>query len=313
MRYLVIIGWLSCITTVSAQTDPPKKEQKLFLTGYIKLLNTIAIPADDEEWLFDNFIHHRLNLRWYLADNLTLRVEARIRFFFGESNQVNPQFAQLVNNSLDYFELGGEIVKGNSYLLNSFVDRAFLDWYRGKWQVVVGKQRINWSKSYVWNPNDIFNAYSFFDFDYEERRGTDAVLVKYDLSMNSSLEVASNVDESIDLTTMAAKYNFSKLGYDVQLLVGKYQTDIVTSLGWAGQLGEAGFKGEISHFHPYLADSTATLMADISWDYYFASTLSLRLEAIFNSNPRDPQNDLFFLQPVTAKQLTFNRFCQPYR
>ena len=34
-----------------------------------------------------------------------------------------------------------------------------------------GRQRINWGQTFVWNVNDVFNAYSYFDFDYKERPG----------------------------------------------------------------------------------------------------------------------------------------------
>lgn len=320
VRRWVIVGWWlgSCATVSVAQDDStelvtddrlPRQEQKISLTGYVKLLNTVAIPASDDPWLFDNFIHHRLNFRWYLSDHLTIKVEARARFFFGQSNQVNPQFAEQVNTSLDYLVLGGEVVKSSSYLLNAFIDRASLDWYQGRWQVIVGKQRINWSKSYVWNPNDIFNAYSFFDFDYEERRGTDAILVKYNTGISSSLEVASNVEGDVDLVTIAAKYNLSQAGYDFQFLGGKYQTDVMAGVGWAGQIKGAGFKGEISYFYPYqFGNVQSTLVADVSANYYFSSTLNVRLEAIYNSHPRKPPGNLFFLQPVTAKELTFNHY-----
>lgn len=296
--------------STTLMTDGPRRqEQKISLTGYVKLLNTVAIPTGNAPWLFDNFVHHRLNLRWYLSDHLTIKAEARTRFFFGESNQVNPQFAQQVNTSLDYLVLGGEVAKGDSYLLNAFIDRASLDWYQGRWQIIFGKQRINWSKSYVWNPNDIFNAYSFFDFDYEERRGTDAILIKYNTGNSSSLEVASNVEGDVDLITIAAKYNLNQAGYDFQFLGGKYQTDVMAGVGWAGQIRGAGFKGEVSYFYPYQFDNVqSTLVADVSADYYFSSTLNVRLEAIYNSHPRKPPGNLFFLQPVTAKELTFNHY-----
>ena len=318
-QWILTVWWLgSCATGSVAQNDStqrmtddraPRQEQKIGLSGYVKLLNTVTIPTWDAPWVFDNFIHHRLNFRWYLSDQLTMKVEARTRFFFGESNQVNPQFAEQVNTSLDYLVLGGEVVKGDSYLLNAFIDRAYLDWYQGRWQIIVGKQRINWSKSYVWNPNDIFNAYSFFDFDYEERRGTDAILVKCNTGINSSVEVASNVEKTLDLVTIAAKYNLSRAGYDFQLLGGKYQTDVMAGVGWAGQIKGAGFKGEVSYFYPYKFDDIQnTLVADVSADYYFSSTLNARLEAIYNSNPRMPRDNLFFLQPVTAKGLTFNHY-----
>ncbi len=285
------------------------KEKKVIITGYLKDLNTISIPTFNGNWGFDNFIHNRINLKWYAHKTTVVKIEARTRFFFGESVKNNPQFPEIVNTSLDYFKLGGEVAKSKSYLLNSFIDRANIDWNYKKWQIILGKQRINWSKSYVWNPNDIFNAYSFFDFDYEERRGTDAALVKYNINNISSFEIASNIDSTFDKTTMAAKYNINKYQYDFQFLGGKYKTDIVAGAGWAGQIKGAGFKGEASYFQPYLADTiSGTFIAAASFDYAFANTLNLRLEGIYNSNPQKPKSALFFLQPVTASQLTFNHY-----
>ncbi|MCK7542259.1 MAG: hypothetical protein MZV63_70990 [Marinilabiliales bacterium] len=64
-----------------------------------------------------------------------------------------------------------------SHVLNTFIDRASVDFTAGTLQVSAGRQRINWSQALVWNPNDIFNTYSSFDFDYMERPGSDAVRV----------------------------------------------------------------------------------------------------------------------------------------
>jgi hypothetical protein len=69
----------------------------------------------------------------------------------------------------------------------AFDDRsAYLDYTAGKWQFRVGRQRINWGVNLVWNPNDVFNSFSYFDFDYEERPGSDAVRVQYYTGTTSS-------------------------------------------------------------------------------------------------------------------------------
>ncbi len=66
-------------------------------------------------------------------------------------------------------DMSWNIVEKQSFLLNTTIDRLWFDLHFNKFQVTVGRQRINWGQTFVWNPNDIFNAYSFFDFDYVER------------------------------------------------------------------------------------------------------------------------------------------------
>lgn len=298
-------------TLLFAQTDTtaPPEVQRVFLHGYVKSLNTVAIPTLNGYWTFDHLIHNRLNFKWNVSENLTLKIEARNRLFFGESIKNNPQFAALVSQSLDYLKLGGTLVQGKSYLLNAFIDRANLDWSKDKWQVVIGKQRINWGRSFVWNPNDIFNAYSFFDFDYEERRGTDALLVKRRLNHSTTLEFAGNLEKDFDHSTLATKYSISKWAYDFQFIAGKYRTDLMAGAGWAGQVGGAGFKGELSYFRPQrVGTGRENFVGDISLDYTLPNTLNLKIEALLNARPQRPTNDFFLIEPVTAKHLTYNYF-----
>ncbi len=283
----------------------------------MKSLNTIILPNGSDTWLFDNLLHNRLAAKWYASKNLTVNVEARTRLFYGESVQSNPLFINQATASLDYIVLGGNLIKAKSVLLHSVIDRAYLDWSEGAWNVRVGKQRINWSKTFVWNPNDIFNAYSFFDFDYEERPGTDAVLLRREFqsseNKSSTLEFAASVNGSIasnlDSTTFAAMYRFDVEEYDIQVLAGKMRTDAVVGLGWAGQIFGAGFKGEASYFYPFASGAKSTFIGNLALDYDLPSTLNFRLEAIFNSNPTRAVNGnafAFITRPVSAKALTFN-------
>lgn len=295
--------------TVAALAATPK----LTLKGYVKLLNTVAIPPGSGAWTYDNLIHNRLNFRWYASEHLTVAVEGRTRFFYGQSLQNNPGFADQATTAPGYTTLGGRLIERRSFLLHAVADRAYVDWTRGKWQVTAGKQRVNWAKSYVWNPNDIFNAYSFFDFDYEERPGTDAVAVRYFTGALSSVEVVAGAERGSGQTTVAGLYKFSYGSYDFQLLAGKRQHDLVVGGGWAGQLRAAGFKGEVTYFQPYrrLSDDpshTGALLADVSLDYTLPNTLNFRLETLYNSHPVGGNALTYFAQPVTARTLINNHF-----
>ena len=72
-------------------------------------------------------------------------------------------------------------------------DRANVKWTLDKFELTVGRQRINWGQNLIWNPNDIFNAYNFFDFNYVERPGSDAVLMELFTGDFSSVQLAGKL------------------------------------------------------------------------------------------------------------------------
>ena len=75
-----------------------------------------------------------------------------------------------------------------------------------------------------------------------ERPGSDALRIQYYGKGNTSTELAIN--ENIQ----AGLYKFNSWDYDFQTLLAKYYNDYVLGFGWAGQIKEAGFKGEFSYF-----------------------------------------------------------------
>ncbi|MEZ4983057.1 MAG: hypothetical protein R2769_16025 [Saprospiraceae bacterium] len=79
----------------------------------------------------------------------------------------------------DYFDLSIEGADQMGVAAQMMLDRLFVQYTYKQFEARLGRQRINWGISTIWNPNDIFNAYNFSDFDYEERPGSDAMLLKY--------------------------------------------------------------------------------------------------------------------------------------
>jgi hypothetical protein len=100
----------------------------------------------------------------------------------------------------------------------------------------------------AWNPNDVFNAYNMFDFDYEERSGVDGLRVHYQKTEMSAIEFAATKGENWKQLNGAIKYNFNQSTYDWQLIAGIQEQRLTLGIGWQGSIGETGFKGEAQYF-----------------------------------------------------------------
>jgi len=282
------IGLIFCFLSSINLGAQEENQRKWELRGYVSDMITFDWTRDTLQ--LDNLIHNRLNFKWFPADFINIKIDLRTRLFLGHSISSLPSFGQIIDSQNDYFNLSLQFPEKKEWLLHTMVDRAYIEWYKNDWEIRLGRQRINWGVNLVWNPNDLFNAYSFYDFDYVERPGSDALLVKKYIGATSSLEFAMNTAANFDDIIMAAKYSWNKRSYDFQVIGAKAKTDMVVGLAWQGNIKGAGFKGELSFFYPYLNNidsNNALLMAVISGDYAFKSSLYLHTGLLFNSNGSD--------------------------
>lgn len=317
-KTILLISILLTVLSASSQSN-------LVLNGYVKGLGmyykpTTSIPfneTDSLDFLYLNQIHNRLNFRWYASNELTFAVEARNRLFFGQMIREFPEYEESIDDDNGFLNMGTVLISGDSWFLHSMLDRAYMDYTKGDWQVRVGRQRINWGINLVWNPNDIFNTFSYFEFDYEERPGTDAVKVQYYTGVTSSAQLVYKIGRSPDETAIAGMYRFSQFNYDFQFLSGWAGKDFVLGGGWAGDIKGGGFRGEFSYFVPLQKDngSEEAFVASISGDYTLANSIYLHTGILYNSNgvlgPAGGRT--FFDTNLSAKMLSsgmFNLFGQ---
>jgi hypothetical protein len=263
-----------------------KKPSKVSFNGYVKDMQTIMIHNIDQDWITSNLIHNRLNFNWNISNSFTFCMEERNRFIWGQLDSISPKYKDLIASDNGLVNMSWNIFYGKSYVLNTTVDRLWLDYTRDKFEITLGRQRLNWSQTFVWNPNDIFNTYSYFDFDYEEKPGSDALRLQYFTSPSSKAEIAVKVNKDKKVTA-AGLYRFNKWKYDFQGLAGIYnQSDIVLGLGWAGQIAKGGFKGEMSWFRPIkrYSDTTNVFLISVEYDYTFRNSIFIQFEGFYNSN-----------------------------
>ena len=286
-RLLLLILSFLTLHTVQAQDEEPGKVE---LGGYVKYLQTTTFyDAPPLAATPTNLFHNRLNFKWYPSAHWSVAVEARNRLFYGEEVKLanmlyGSSYGEMINQNTGLFDLSLLWLDQPSVVLHSTLDRAYVNWSRNKWDIRLGRQRINWGINLAWNPNDLFNAFNFLDFDYEERPGSDAVRVSYATGLMSNVEVAFAPARDFSQSVGAAMYKFNVKGYDLQFLGGYARGDLTLGAGWAGNIGKAGFKGEATWFEPtrHSPDSAGALSMSVAIDYLLSNGLYVSGAVLYN-------------------------------
>lgn len=296
--FLLLLGFQSA----SAQ----KSDFKVELGGYLKELGQVSVSNDFVTARYDNIIHHRIESDWTLSDHFGFQADMRTRLLSGYTIHNTPGIKRRYEQDDNYFDLSWVWFKSDYSLMHSNIDRLHLSYINGPWEVHAGRQRINWGRTYVWNPNDLFNNYAFLDFDYEERPGVDALSTQYNWSYASSVELGYRIADRWDQSVLAGMVRTSWGSYDIQFTGGHYLDKLTLGAGWAGYLGDAGFKGEISYFHPEnnFFEQTGHFTATTGLDYMLSNGVYLQGELLYNGgyNPAgNPLNTL--VQPPSADNL----------
>jgi hypothetical protein len=291
--------------------DGPKKLQ---FSGFLQSLNSVYVEDVKAQWLTMGTVQNRLNLKWFPHQNWTLSASARNLFSYGQMiYSYYPFYSDLLVNDEGLVNMTWPIAKDSSYLLYTNIDRANIQFVKNNLDVKIGRQRINWGINMVWNPNDIFNTFNFYDFDYIERPGCDAVRLQYYTGIVSSVEFAFKIDKDEEITS-AAMYRFNKWNYDFQLMGGVYRDDIVAGLGWSGYIKNAGFTGEGSYFidRKNISDTTGIFVFSAGANYTFRNSIFLHGSLLYNSNgttgPAGWGSALFVVQDVTPKTFSLAKY-----
>lgn len=283
-----------------------KEPSPLHYSGYVKSLQTFLNPNDLNLLQTLNFIHHRINIRYDFGKRLSLNIGNRNRFFTGSLVQFNPGFGtQLTAESDDYLKLSTAWVNKAGFVAHSTLDRFFLRYNYEKWEITLGRQRINWGINNLWNPNDLYNTFNFTDFDYEERPGSDAFRIKYYTGNFSSIEVAAKMAKSIDSTVVGMMYKFNWSNYDFQVLSAYYFSDIAFGIGWAGNLGDLGFKGEATTFTPVRStDQRMQITTTAGIEYIGKDNLVAGMSILYSSSASTNASLIQLINnEITAKNL----------
>ncbi|MBK7711290.1 MAG: hypothetical protein IPN67_09555 [Bacteroidales bacterium] len=300
---LLVLGFGSALSQ--------EKPRFLTLNGYLSTMQSAMFNSLSGPFINDNLIHNRLNLKGYVNENITFGAEFRNRLFTGDMVRSVPDYDDMIADDQGWADLSWNILNKQSFFLNTTIDRLWADFNYGKFQARIGRQRINWGQTLVWNPNDIFNTYSFFDFDYIERPGSDAIRLQYFPGYSSAVEFAIKADHENNVTA-SALYRFNKWGYDIQFLAGYVDSeDLMAGAGWSGSFGSVSFRGEAAWFQPYdnFSGAAGTGIFTFGFDKTFKNNSMAQAQLMICSNPADPESfSDFYFGTLSAKELAFSEF-----
>jgi hypothetical protein len=310
-----------------AATAQGERSEIFELDGYLKEMPSMYIlqkevpvsATENMKRTWYNLVHNRMNFKINVATNLKLNIGMRNRFLAGGLIHTIPQYADVLSVDQGLVDLSWNIFNKRGAVFNTSFDRVCMDLTLKTVQIKIGRQRVNWGIGLVWNPNDIFNAFSYIDFDYEERPGSDAVSISWYRSATSTLDVVGKISrnpaDSARLSTLAARYLFNLKNYDLQFIAGKFNDDFISGFGWSGAIKNVSFRGEMSVFTPVMNRNIhhkTTVVATIEFDYTFGNQLYLHSAALFNSSGKtqnpEGMNLLATQNDLSAKKLSYGKY-----
>ncbi len=325
---LVVIA-LVLLLPVPTNAQFGDADKKFVLNGYLVNMQSVSISenpfdvpdslayltkGDNNIYNVNTYFQNRLNLFWYASDKLTISAQMRNRLVIGDQVRLDfdGQVEKSYENAGNFFNPSWNVAVGNSYILNLAFDRLYAEYSTGDLDVTIGKQRINWGKTFAFNPNDMFNTYSYFDFDYEEKPGTDAVRAMYYTGAASSIELAANIDSASHVSA-ALKWNANLWNYDFQFIGGTLnEEDLALGLGWSGYIKGASWRGEFAWYQPFenFADTSGVMMLSTGFDYTIKAKWTVQAEVMLAKLPEGKKIAFFdaYAPPQSVKDLATSPF-----
>ncbi len=275
----------------------------------VRISAELPEPFGDQSWM-EYRLQNRLNVRWFASSDVTVHWQMRTRFFAGDLVSDFPEYADGIDIDDGLVNLSWMMFREDNWLLHYIPDRLYAEWDRGDWNIRVGRQRVNWGISMITNPNDIFNIYSLYDFDYPERPGSDAIRIQRFIGFTSRFEIAVNPSRDLENSVAAMLYSFDLRGYDVQLISGYYRERFATGGGWAGDYRGAGIKGETMFFtdiNPNNGTRETNFILSASVEYMFDNSLFMITEFLYN-HEGGREEFMLLAEQITPDNPSFSRY-----
>ncbi len=323
LRKKIIFPLLLPIILINISTFGQEEEKPYELNGYLSLMPQIMWNSDTSYKQIQ--VHNRVNFFWYPSEKLTFSAQMRTLLYYGNFNERKELSTSIVSEEGYFLPLTFQQTIPDNGFLSVSLDRLYMEYNLEKLDIKIGRQRINWGQTFVWNPNDIFNTYNFFDFDYAERAGADAIRLQYYTGATSYFDLAIKIDSSSNATA-AALYKFNKWNCDFQFLSGYYGqkntnplsnkgnvADWITGFGFTGDYKGISLRTESSYLHPAenFADTSGIFLSSIGLDYTFKNDLSLNAEFLYmNKTSLGSVSGLLdiYSAPMTIKSIVFTKY-----
>lgn len=262
-------------------TSPNLYSVDLDINGYVfEMPAIIKVDNTAEDYNAINFTRLRLRPTLNLSDDS--RITAHYELDFLLSEQLLPGMTSLSKTNRQVISLFDEIDSGEKYRLNHFIDMLYYKHLFDDFEFTFGRQVISWGSGRVWQPNDLFNPINPANIFKYERDGVDAFTAKYYLGAFSDIEVVANFRDRVEDNNYAVRLRTNAMEYDVSFMSGYFDKRTVIGADFAGNLFDAGFRGELLYSFENKDNRDSYVKAVVGLDYQINSDLYALVEYQFN-------------------------------
>jgi len=233
------------------------------------------IPFVDDRTQVTDYMRARLMLDLGAAEALALEVHYQQWAF------INPPQTSLalagflpVTDTVSlyrYTRLAWDIEETDDFLWVQEFDRLALTVSAWKLDFIFGRQAITWGTGRFWQPTDLFSSFGPLQVDREFKAGNDAARLLLALGDFTQAEFvwAFGRDADPDRSAGVGKIKTLIKDYDISLLGGWAQTDIVGGGDFAGDLGSTGIGIHGEFLFSRVKDSSDYFDFLVGLDYRF--------------------------------------------
>jgi len=251
-----------------------------------------------------------------------------------------PQRYRITESSWDWAE-------DDDFRASLDADRLYVQYSQGAIDLSVGRQAINFSQAYFWNPLDIFLAFDPEAFDRDYKGGVDAVRADIELGSFSGLTFVAALGRELRVDTTPAnilistesfvdepwygsafmgRFTTNYLDWDLSFQAGKVYGGYMMGAGFTGESHGMGIRTEAAYF---IASSHSTagivdsgppdylrevdlvedhLVVVAGVDYRFANSLYCNMELLFNGAGDSSDLEASLLRSATGQSVSLGEY-----
>lgn len=235
---------------------------------------------------------------WLSADTLRLNLQGQLR---GDGPIWDVALEQLVlyRDPTDFFSLPDREVNRVTDLswdsrsdravsTQLQVDRLSLVWETEKNALTIGRQGIGFGRISLFSPLDIIAPFSPTAFDNEVRPGVDALRLQHYFGIVGEAGISLVAGEVAEQSSLLADLTLNAAHIDVMVIGGRLRDRTMAGIGFAGQLGGLGWKGEVASYRSDNHEGAASdfrkrfNIAGFELEYRLPIDLILQVQYLYN-------------------------------
>lgn len=255
---------------------------------------------------FFNLSRIRLRPVLYMWEGARLNLEYEISSIYSSSSG-NIFFTTEGINRRQLVDLTWSPITENHFTVTHFIDRLYFRQGFDFGNIIIGRQRISWGTGRIWNPTDLFNPISPTTFYKMEKDGADAVAAKFYLGDFTDLNIVFNPQEKFKHSNYGFRFRTNFSEYDVSMIGGYFDNGYVVGLDFAGNLSEAGIRGEGIYSIDDVDSGNNFVKFILGIDYQFTPELYTLLEYHFNGEGKTEKLNYQFDRLIIGEILNLSK------